>query len=88
MVLCSPWADSFINNQKNYQDMDNKTNMNYCLKALDRSINSCEGLTQWAVVNLGPTLTYKTSNLNNLGNLFEANKCINGNRRNKKNRNP
>ena len=41
-----------------------------------RSQNNCEELTQWAIVPLGTTLSYKNSNLNNLRNLLEANQYI------------
>ena len=39
---------------------------------------------KWAFVPLWTTLTYKTSNLNNLRKFLEANQCIDGDRRNKK----
>ena len=76
MGFCAPWDDYFINNQNNYQNIDNKTNMTLFWKALDLSLNNCAGLAQWAVVSLGPTLTYTISNLNILRNFLEANQCI------------
>ena len=57
-------------------------------KYLDNSLNNCEGLTQWDFVTLGTTLTYTTSNLNNPRNCLEDNQCIDGNRRNHRNRHP
>ena len=60
--------------------------MTFCWKSLDNSIKSCEVLTQWKFSPLGPTLIYKTSNLNNLRNCLEANQCIDGDRCNHKNR--
>ena len=76
MGLFKPWSDSSINNRHNYQNIDNKTNMASCWKALNNSLNNCDGLNQWAFVPLGPTLTHTTSKLNNLRNCFESNECI------------
>ena len=30
IVLCSPWSDYFINNQRQYQNIYNKTKMTSC----------------------------------------------------------
>ena len=79
MVLCAPWADYFINKKNIYQSIDNKTKTNYCLNDLYPSLNSCEGLNQWAFVPFGKTLPYTTSNLNNSSNCLESNQCIDGN---------
>ena len=87
MVICAPWADSFINN-RNISIIDNQKKMTSCWKALHLSLNNCEVITQWAFVPLGKTLTYKTSNLNNLSKCLETNQCIDGDRCNRKNRNP
>ena len=84
MGLCDPWTESFINNQNNYQNIDNKTNIYFCWKALDHSLNNCQGLTQWAFVPLGLTLTYITSYFNKLSKYLEDNKFIDGNRCNHK----
>ena len=84
MVLCAPWAESFIHNWKNYQSIDNKTKMTFCWKYLDNSQNNCDGLTQWSFVTLGPTITHTTSNLNNLKKFFEENQFIDGNKWNHK----
>ena len=62
--------------------------MTFCWKYSDHSLNNCEGLTQWDFVTLGKTLTYTTSNLNNLSNCLESNQCIDGNRCNNKNWHP
>ena len=59
-----------------------------CWKAFDHSLNNFEGLNQWFFVTLGKTLTYTTSNLNNLRNYPEDNKRIDGNKYNKKKRHP
>ena len=83
MGICAPWAESFINNQYNYQNIDNKTKM-FFLKALDHSLNTCEGVTQWVFLPLGPILTYTTSSFNNLINFLEANQCIDCDRINHK----
>ena len=79
MGLCDPWASSFINNWRKNQNLDNKTKTTFCWKVLDHSQNNCERLTQWDFVTFGPTLTHTTSNLKNLRNLLEANKCIDDN---------
>ena len=70
-----PLGPLFIDNNKNYQNIDNNTNMAFFL-ALDFSLNNCERLIQWGFVSLGPTLNYKTSYLINLRNFLENNQCI------------
>ena len=70
MVVCAPWSDSFVKNQNNYQIIDKKTKMIFCSKALDNSLNHCEGLTQWDFVPLRETLLFATSELNNLRNFL------------------
>ena len=62
--------------------------MNFCLKYLYRSVNNCEGLTQCSFVPLVSTLTYTTSNLNNVINYFESNQYIYRYSCNHKNRHP
>ena len=66
----------FYSQLKIYQNKDNKTKIIFCWKSLDRSQNNCEGLTQWDFVSLGDTITYTTSNLNNLRNFIGSNQCI------------
>ena len=58
--------------------------MTSCWKSLDKSLNNCEWLPQESFVTLGPTLTYTTSNLNNLSNFLETSQCIDGKRCNHK----
>ena len=82
MGLCAPWSDSFIDNKKTIKTQTKKQRYIF----LDRSLNNCEGLNQWAFVPLGPTLTYTTSNLNNQRNYLEANKCTDYNKCNQKHR--
>ena len=88
MGICTPWSDYFINNQKNYQNINKKKKMTSCWKYLDHSLNNCEGLTQWAFVPLETTLTQKTYNLNNLRNCLELNQCIDYDSYNHKNPHP
>ena len=57
-------------------------------KYLYHSVNNFDWLTQWESVPLGPTLTYTTSNLNNLSKFLEANQFIDWYRLNNKNRKP
>ena len=83
-----PFGQPLYSQLKNYQNIDNKTKMNFCWKYLDQSQNSFGRLTQWDFVPLGPTLIHKTSNLNNLRNFLEANTFIDVNRWNHKNRHP
>ena len=85
MGVCAPWTDSFINNQNNYQNIDNKTKMIFFENI---SLNNCLGLTQFPFVTLGTTLTYTTPNLNNSRNLVESNKCIDRTSCNHKDRHP
>ena len=63
-------------------------NMTFCWKDLDHSQNNWDGLNQWSFVPLGPTLTYKTSNLNKFRKFLAANQCIDGNSWNNKNQHP
>ena len=86
MGLCAPWDNYFIHNQKQISKHIQQQNMTSCWKALDHSLNICEGLIQWYFVPLGPTLTYKNSSLNNLINWHELNQYINCGRCNHKNR--
>ena len=83
-----PMGQLLYSQLKNYQNIDNKTKINPSWKYLDHSKNDRGGLTQWAFVTLGYTLTYTTSKLNNLRNCIEANKCIDGDRLNHKNQHP
>ena len=38
MDVCTPWANSFIHNRKQYQNIDNKIKINLCWKYLDHKI--------------------------------------------------
>ena len=67
---------------------DSKTKITFCLKYLYYSLNNDEELTWWAFAPLGPTFTYKTSNLNNLSSFLESNQCIDCDRCNHKNWHP
>ena len=81
MGFCAPWDDYFINNNKKLKHRQQQK-MDSCWNFLDHSI------TLLNFVLLGPTLTYTTSNLNNLRDCLESNKFIGGNRCNHKKRNP
>ena len=60
--FCAPWYKYFINSQINYQNIDNKTNIIFCWKYLDQSLNNCEGLTKWALCSLGQHLPIQLQN--------------------------
>ena len=67
---------------------EKKDDKNVFWRALDHSQNNCEVLTQWEFVALGQTLTYTTSNFNNLRNWLEIKQYIDGNMCNYKNQHP
>ena len=85
--LC-PLGRLFYSQTKNDTNIDNKPKMNVFWKYLDHSQNNCEVLIQWAFVILGTTPPYTTSKFNHLRKSLESNQCIDGNRRNHKNRHP
>ena len=63
MGLCDPWFDSYFHSWKNHQNLDNKTQVNFCWKYLDHLQCFCKRWSQWAFLPPGMTLIYTTENL-------------------------
>ena len=55
-------------------------NMKMSSTTLRQNTKNRKGLTQWAFVPLGPTLTYTTANLKNFRKCLESNQYIDDNR--------
>ena len=67
MGLCVPWDDSYYHKWKQYQNLDNGTQITLCWKTLDHSQNNLKGISQWTCVPLVPALIYTTEILKNFG---------------------
>ena len=76
MGLSSPWDE--------YKNTQLFTNLKIKQTTLIRNTKHLQGLTQWDLVPLVPTLTYTSVNLENLRNCLVSNQCIDDDRLNKK----